>query len=168
MLPLTRILCPVDFSRHAEKALTAAKDLAAEFDAAVLVVHVNPPVFGDNTIGYNAPKVDFNVSPYLEELEKKAQASLDRLVEEHFQDSPLGIETHVAYGNEADQITELADREKADLIVLSTHGKTGVKRWLLGSVAEGVIRRASQPVLAVRITEKNTSSSKNQHEEANK
>ncbi len=154
MFPLNRILCPLDFSRSSLKALEAAKEIALQFGAKIDLVHVIPPVpVSDSGIGYNAPNISFNVSLYLSELEESTHYSLEKVVENNLSDIQSGVTKNVLRGQEADKIVQFASESDSDLIVISTHGKTGLKRLLLGSVAEGIIRHAPAPVLCIRISE---------------
>lgn len=152
MLSFDKILCPLDFSEHSLKALHAAKEMAARFQSTLILLHVNSPVFQGGNIGYNAPSMDFNVTLYQKELNRSAQKSLNDVISKHLDDANFEVQPRVATGREAEQITRLAEKEAVDLIVIATHGKSGLKRLLLGSVAERVIRHARQPVLIIRIS----------------
>ncbi len=154
MFPLHRVLCPLDFSRSSLRALEAAKEIAMQYDAKIDLVHVIPPMpVSDSGIGYNAPNINMNVGLYLNELEESTQYSLEKIVEDTLSEIQSGITKNVLRGKEADKIVQFARESDSDLIVISTHGKTGLKRLLLGSVAEGIIRHAPAPVLSIRISE---------------
>jgi nucleotide-binding universal stress UspA family protein len=145
MLPIKKILCPTDFSEPSYVGLMGANELAEQFSAELLLVHVVSPFHF-----YPSPEgaAGFNVSAYLEEMVNASQKSLDEVAKKRV--SPhLAVRTVVLQGNPADQIVHLAASEKADIIVVATHGWTGWRRFIFGSVAERVVRLASCPVLTV-------------------
>lgn len=141
-----RILVPVDFSAHSLLALAHGKELAALHGASIVLLHVverrSYPAF------YGAP-VDLSVPGSVPELVPRAEAALGR-----FFDEPPGpavpFETRVASGRPASEILTTAATEEVDLIVLATHGLTGLRNLLFGSTAEEVVRRAGCPVFTVR------------------
>ncbi|MFH1135340.1 MAG: universal stress protein [Pseudomonadota bacterium] len=146
MLPFKKILCPTDFSEPSYQALDAARELAAAFSSSLLVIHVaalvQPLTFGGTT------PAAFNVDHYQRELVENSQAFLESLIAERF---PAGFDVKaiVRLGAPAYEIAETAEKEKVDLIVIATHGRTGLERFIYGSVAERVLRFASCPVLAI-------------------
>jgi universal stress protein A len=146
MLPLKRILCPTDFSEHSYKAANAASELASEFSATVHVLHVVPliPTMSDPGV---APG-DFDVDMYQQELEKTAQQDLQEVIHEKMPKEST-VRAIVAHGDVASEIVRVADAEDADIIVIATHGTTGWRHFVLGSVAERVVRHATCPVLMV-------------------
>jgi nucleotide-binding universal stress UspA family protein len=82
---------------------------------------------------------------------QEAEAYL-REVEGRFKGKGFQVDTHVRYGDEAEEILDHAGLKDIDLIAMSSHGRSGVKRWLLGSVAEKVIRHSPKPIFLVRCT----------------
>lgn len=160
MLPFKKILCPLDFSENSLKALESAEDMALHFQATLVLIHVVTPVFQGGNIGYNAPSMDFNVSLYQKELNRSAQKSMEQTVEKYLKNAEFDVETRIDTGRAEDKITEAAEEENVDLIIIATHGKTGLKWLLMGSVAEGVIRHAGPPVLIIRISERRQGYSK--------
>ena len=157
LLPFKRILAPVDFSDHANKALADASELAAQFSARLYVLHVVAPVplmepvdAGDFGLGAPmGPVGGMDVRSYQEQLVAGSKSSLEKLVK---QTVPAEIEVAVIaeVGDAATVIAEVAEREQIDCIVMATHGLTGLSHLLLGSVAEKVVRHAPAPVLVVR------------------
>jgi nucleotide-binding universal stress UspA family protein len=87
-----------------------------------------------------------------EALIKEGEAYL-RTIEKRLKDKGLTVESHLQQGNEAQLILEHSNQKDIDLIAMSTHGRSGVSRWLLGSVAEKVVRHATKPMLLVRSAE---------------
>jgi nucleotide-binding universal stress UspA family protein len=142
MLP-RNILVPTDFSGPSERALDYAIDLAAKLDATIHVVNV----VGWQLLGA-AHGLVLSAGP-IDELLVGCQRTLDALVKSRFGKVAFGP-TLLKTGDPRDLIDEAARDVKADLIVMSTHGRRGVSRLLLGSVAESVVRTAPCPVLLVR------------------
>ena len=148
-MKIKKILWPTDFSKASLKALDAAIELADQFSAEILAVNI----IGEIPAAYGYPGAgSFNVAMYQEELEKNNKERLRETLDQNIKKN-IKTSTKVLHGREADEIVKAADENQADLIVISTHGFTGLKRLLLGSVAEAVIRHADQPVLTIRITE---------------
>jgi nucleotide-binding universal stress UspA family protein len=143
MLRLKTILVPVDFSMASERALKYAISLASA-DTTVVVLHVyNVPV-------YNFPEGAILASPDLAtRLSAGAQVQLDNMLD-LFAESGAKLQASLREGTARDEILAAAKSVDADLIVLGTHGRSGIRRALLGSVADSVIRMADVPVLSVR------------------
>lgn len=136
---IATILCPTDFSIGAEEALRYALFLARVHGAKVKLVHV------DDFSSFGFP----GAGPMIEERHEKQWAELDALAARHRSDE-VAIETDLAHGTAYETIVEYAGLADADMIVLGTHGRTGLSRMLLGSVAERVVRTSRVPVLTVR------------------
>jgi nucleotide-binding universal stress UspA family protein len=145
MLPIRRILCPTDFSDPAADCAKTAGELAQHFDAELLLVNIVPvvPALPPD------PNYVFKVPEYERYLHLDAEKHLaevrEKLVAKH-----VRVRTMVGHGPAAEEIVLIADREKADLIVIATHGSTGFERLMFGSVAEKVVRLAKTPVLTLR------------------
>ncbi|MBN2105188.1 universal stress protein [bacterium] len=152
MFPLKKILCPLDFSDYSVKALKISMEMAEKFKATVIMCHIVTDIPGIGTtygmVHYNTPWL--NLKAFMQEMEKASYDSMDQLIEK-YNNKNVSLKKKVAAGMPADEIIKLAEEEQTDLIVLTTHGRTGLKRIFLGSVAEGVIRHASCPVLSIRI-----------------
>jgi nucleotide-binding universal stress UspA family protein len=149
MLPWKRILWPTDFSEPAYEGLRIATELATQFSSEILLVHVVAPI--PTMAGASAP-TGFHIPTVLEELQESAQKSLEDIRQAKI---PAGIQvrTFVVHGNPAHEIVQLAAQEKADIIVIPTHGESGWQRFVFGSVAEKVVRLADCPVLTIRAPE---------------
>jgi universal stress protein A len=148
MLPFRRILCPTDFSEPALVALKRAEELARHFSAELIVAHAIPDVPGPHA--YSDPPVatTFDVPLYQQELGIYAEKLLKDLVSQHI--SPeVRTRDQVTSGNAPTEILRLAAKEHVDLIVIASHGETGWRRLVFGSVAEKVVRHAPCPVLTI-------------------
>lgn len=146
MKPFTKILTAIDFSENSECAFDYALTLATQFNAELTIVHViNEPV---DLRGFYVPHISF------EQLEKEIEESAAKMMQT-FCSSKLATfsnyKTAIVTGIPYDEIIAAAARIDASLIVLGTHGRTGIDRILFGSTAERVVRSASCPVLTVRL-----------------
>lgn len=138
------ILVPIDFSECSEQALDYAVALATKFDAKVHLLNVISIPF------VAVPEVGSVISPtVLESVVHENQKALDNLADARRTKVAIG-DTLLRTGDARDEILHTAESLGADLIVMGTHGRRGVTRALLGSVAEVVVRTAPCPVLTVR------------------
>jgi nucleotide-binding universal stress UspA family protein len=140
MLPIRTILYPTDFSPPSAYAFPLACALARDYGARLVVVHVIPPP--RPTYSEFAP-----LEPDPNELAAEARAKLSEL---RPLDASVRVEYQVWEGAPAVEIMNVARQSHADLIVMGTHGRTGLGRLLLGSVAEEILRRAPCPVLTLK------------------
>ncbi len=143
MLTFKNILVPVDFTETSTKALDYAMELAKRFESKVTILHAyEVPVFGfpDGALIATADITG--------RISNAAQQSLAALVDAR-KSAGLTVEGVLRNGVTYDEINALADEISADLIVIGTHGRRGLARALLGSVAENVIRTAKVPVLTI-------------------
>jgi nucleotide-binding universal stress UspA family protein len=147
MLPLKKILCPTDFSDPSIEAMGVACELAVNFSAELIVIHVVTPIPVMST--QHMSPTSFNVAEYQEEMKKSSTQHLRELVEKRVPKA-VSVRTLVVSGDPAEQIVNTAKNEGADLVVIATLGQTGMKRLVFGSVAEKVVRLAGQPVLTIR------------------
>lgn len=138
-LPKNKVLVPTDFSEPSVDAIRTARELV-ETDADLTVIHVLEP------IEYTAPASLFaDFEP--DARTSRATKFLDEFLQRH---ELTGLAIEVVIGNPGMKITEFASENGVELIVLPSHGHHGLKRILLGSVAERVLRHAECPVLVLR------------------
>ncbi|HEV8247699.1 MAG TPA: universal stress protein [Polyangiaceae bacterium] len=145
---MKRILVPVDFSECSDNAFARAVELAKAFGATIDVLHVwEAPKFLPPELLIAGP----GPQQTLAELSKtRAEAELGEFLNRVV---PLGMSVGLAHAEEGSAATKIVEAASAggyDLLVVGTHGRTGVERVLLGSVAERVVRHAKIPVLSVR------------------
>lgn len=147
---LSRILVPTDFSPSSDAALEYAKMLAERLSVSMHVLHVieEPDVAG----GWGSEVYISELPRIREAAQREAEKRLNGIFTAN-ERGRLKVSTEVADGRAARTIVEVARQQEIDLIVMGTHGRSGVARLLLGSVTEKVLRTASCPVLAVRTTE---------------
>ena len=137
-MKLNTILFPTDFSHTGDAALAYASLLARDTGARLLIVHVEEP-----PTGYGGEMYYGILEPDTEELEQMLKEVVPS-------ESGVPYEHRLVTGEPARTLVRLAKEEDADLIVMGTHGRTGVMRILMGSVAEAVVRRAPCPVLTYK------------------
>jgi universal stress protein A len=147
MLPITKILCPTDFSEPSYKALETANELARHFNAEIILIHILSPVFI-----YPATALTPGLTKTSEindvERDEMAYKSLSMTLKEKVSDS-IKSRSIMGKGSPAEEIVRCAKEEKVDLILIGTHGFTGWRHLILGSVAEKVVRLASCPVITI-------------------
>jgi len=144
-LPIKNILVPVDFSEPSNHALDYAMRFAQLNDARITPLHVieRPVYYPDSGLYYPGAET-------FEQITAAADQAVARICKEKKLVKPLLRKVVVKIGEPYRTIIDIAETEKASLILLSTRGNTGVARVLLGSTAERVVRYASCPVLVVR------------------
>jgi universal stress protein A len=144
---IRRILAPTDFSEYSKQAVAYAYELAQTFSARLLLLHVvELPVYPVEAFLPSAEGTTL-----LDDLERQARLELAQLLSkaEH---PKVDVMCLVAVGTPYYKILEVAEAEKVDLIVMATHGRTGLGHLVMGSVAERVMRMAPCPVLTIRPT----------------
>lgn len=136
---IKRILFPTDFSHTGDAALAFATSLARESDGRLIIVHVQeaPMAYGGGEMYYGIPE------PTTDEL-------MNMLHDVKPTDSSVPVEYRLVTGDPADAVVRLAEDHDVDLIVLGSHGRTGLTRLLMGSVAEAIVRKAHCPVLVYK------------------
>jgi nucleotide-binding universal stress UspA family protein len=140
------ILVPIDFSDHSKKALSFAIQIAARYEARLQLLHT---IEEPNLPYFYAPIGGLSVAKHLEELEARSNEAIDQLMDE--MDGPVvAYDKFVTSGRPAAEIIRHAEQNNSDMIVISTHGLTGLERMLLGSTASEVLRHAECPVLTVK------------------
>mgnify|MGYP003288102568 CR=1 FL=1 len=139
------ILAPTDFSEFSKRVLRSALELAQTFEAKLSLLNVveppPSPIEGlvPSTLGAN----------FLDDLERQASHALAAVLPEA-QSTKVEVVRRVVVGIPYRKIIEVAAEEQADLIVMATHGRTGLSHLVMGSVAERVVRTAPCPVLTIR------------------
>ncbi len=142
MLPIKKIVCPTDFSEPADMGMRAAIELSEQFSAELVVVHVVNPLPMVSSSATLLPII-------IEGLRESAQKGMDDLFAEVI---PKNIQAgyQIVDGSTAEEIVKIAREEGADLIVIATHGQSGWRKFVFGSVTEKVMRIAECPVLTIR------------------
>ena len=137
--PFERILCPVDFDDNS-MALDYARELAAHGGGKLFLVHVVMPI---------PPPPNLPIEPYPPASVDKAKVRLEGIAKERLE-GKVPYEFCVKVGNPAEEIISTSAEVGAQLILMATHGRRGLKHLVLGSVAERVVRESRVPVLTLR------------------
>jgi nucleotide-binding universal stress UspA family protein len=144
-LSIRTILVPTDFSKMSIQVIEPAKWLAGRFAAAIHLVHVYE---SDYPAGLVVPAPPFSVTPYEQEAKERVAGELDALAHKY---GLSAARCHVLSGTPAfNEICGLAGEARADLIVMPTHGRTGLEHMFLGSTAERTVRHSPCPVFVMR------------------
>lgn len=133
-----KILFPTDFSHASDGALAHAATLARETGARLIILHVEEPpmAYGGGELYYGVPNPD--------------NAALIKMLQAVVPPIDVPYEHRLVVGDPAGEVVRVAEDEGVDLIVMGTHGRTGLRRLLMGSVAEAVLRRAPCPVFTLK------------------
>lgn len=147
MLTVQKILAPTDFSKHSEHALEYACGLAEKLGAELHLLHV----LADLVVPAGPdPMLVAGMPPeYYAEVERQARESLETVVKDGWP-RPIRIQRAAVWGEAVEEVNAYAREHDIDLIVIATHGRTGLSHILLGSVAERIVREAPCPVLTLR------------------
>jgi nucleotide-binding universal stress UspA family protein len=140
MLPIRTVLHPTDFSDYSDYAFRLACSLARDYGARLVVLHVATPPMVDYAEGVIPPEP----AGYKDQLR-------ERLHQLQAGDPKVRVEHRLVEGDAATEILQVAGETRCDVIVVGTHGRTGLGRMLMGSVAEQVVRKAPCPVLTVKV-----------------
>ena len=144
MKDLKRILVPTDLSKFSTVAFEYAKFLAKTFDADLFILHVV-----EETPVVSAYSMDLSLPAVAEELTKQAEVNLNEFVKAEL-GSVARLHVEVRRGNPFTEICKYADEYSIGLIIVATHGRTGLAHMVMGSTAERIVQRAHAPVLAVK------------------
>ena len=152
MLLFKKILCPTDFSEPSYKALKAADELAKEFKSELILIHVLSPIQAFPTAPGFIPGqpaatgyIPTQIPP---EAEGYAKESLKMTLKEKVSEE-VNAKSELLFGSPSEEIAKYAKESKVSTIIMGTHGFTGWRHLLLGSVTEKVVRIASCPVLTI-------------------
>jgi nucleotide-binding universal stress UspA family protein len=146
-MQIRSILLPTDFSECGNYALSYAAALARKFEASIIFVHVIEPMVP--TVGYSGMSEPLAIADISDQLEDSAESELPKIAQCEAC-AGLEVEELIVHGEAAAEIVRVARERHVDLIIVSSHGRTGLGRILFGSTAEAVVRHASCPVLVVK------------------
>ena len=138
--PYKTILCPLDFDDNSLMTLDRAVEIARHFDSRLILLYVLPLVISPGDIP--------PLAGMYEEQEKAARAKLDDIAKQKL--SGLKHELLVYVGDVIECILNVQKKHRSDLVVMATHGRRGLARMFVGSVAEAIVRKATCPVLTIR------------------
>ncbi len=143
--PVKRILCPTDLSEPSYTGVSAAVAIAENQAAELILIHVVIPVYhGSSTL----LPLGFDAKEYYEEMKEIARNNLEEHIKRQIP-KEVNVRILIKEGNASDEIIKASEKEEADLIVIATHGWTGWRRFMFGSVAEKVVRLSTRPVVTI-------------------
>jgi universal stress protein A len=146
MVEIKRVLAPTDFSAHSERAVRYACGLAERLGAELHLLHVLSEII---PAGPDPLLMPVMPPQFYQENEARAKATLQGLLKPDW-GRPSNVVTAVRWGSPVEAIVDYAGEQSIDLLVIATHGRTGLSHVLLGSVAERIVREAPCPVLTIR------------------
>ncbi len=160
-MKIKQILVPLDGSDAAKQALPHAVSIARRVDAAIILLRVVPvqsyvSLSDPNMVldsGTGATAYDYEMVRELQEKGRETAVAYLNEKQALLQQDGIACETIIGEGDEAGTIVDTAVEQKADMIVMTTHGRSGFSRWMMGSVAERVLREAKCPIMVVRHSE---------------
>ncbi len=150
LLPIKKILCPIDFSDFSFQALDGAGELASHFGAELCVLHVTQLAETVCSLDVFGADTQWDMAGYERAMREGAESELQKVVKRE-QLRKIAVQPFLLEGYPADKIVGVAEIENVDLIVIATHGRSGWRHMVFGSVAERVIRLAPCPVLVIQI-----------------
>lgn len=152
MASIKKIAFCTDFSENAEQAFDLAFDLTQKYQAQLLLVHVVPPLVFPSPVMEDFISEQANIK-FSEDAAKRAMEQMGENYIKKMGDHP-NTSARVLSGHPASEILNFINEEKVDLVVMGTHGLTGIAHFFLGSTAEKVVRRADCSVLTVHQAKK--------------
>jgi len=147
---ISKVLAATDFSEDSSLAFSYAEDIARKFGAEIVVLHVDQPLAPVMVSPDLGPAMDVGAMSRIgEEQRLIAQRELDKIVQ-RLRDDGIKAKSLLKVGSPFLEILRASQTENADLIVMGTHGRTGLAHVLMGSVAERVVQKSAVPVLTIR------------------
>ena len=140
-----KILVTLDGSELAEEVIPYVEDIAKRCNAEIILMRVSPPAHTVVAEGVVVSPLD----EQLDQIEADFKRYLDR-VADVLRARGLTVQTVIRFGNPAEEIVDFSENNDVKLIAIATHGRSGLSRWVYGSVAEKVLRAASAPILLIR------------------
>jgi len=143
MIKIKNILLPTDFSSLSLSVSEYAVNLAEQYSAKLHILHVlekTPPILTIRSLDLSEEKI-------IKTIEQDAQKRIENVVKKIKKNKSIEVEAVIRKGIDFEEIIKYSEKSKIDLIVIATHGRTGIMHTLLGSVAEKVIRLSKIPVL---------------------
>lgn len=146
MIEINRILAPTDFSAHSRRAVRFACGIAEKFGAELHLLHALSEII---PAGPDPLLMPVMPPQFYEDNEARAKETIGQFLDPAW-GRPAAVIHAVRWGGPVESIVDYAEEAKIELIVIATHGRTGLSHVLLGSVAERIVREAPCPVLTIR------------------
>lgn len=139
-----KILCPLDFSEFTDEIVNYAVNIAGKYGAELHFLHIVP------NLNYFTPYESFLTPENLIAIEKNIEAEVDKDFEKIIKKVDMPVKKIVKNGAPFVEIIDYVKAESIDLVIMGTHGRSGIEHILIGSVAEKVVRKSPCPVLTIR------------------
>jgi universal stress protein A len=139
-----KIVCPIDFSEFTDEILKYAVNITKKFNAELHLIHIIP------NLNYFTPYESFLTPENLVAIEKNIEKEVEKDFEKVMKDINMPLKKIVKTGVTFVEIIDYIKEEDIDLVVMGTHGRSGIEHILIGSVAEKVVRKSPCPVLTIR------------------
>jgi len=139
-----KIVCPVDFSEFTDDILKYATNIAKKYDAELHLLHVIP------NLNYFTPYESFLTPENLVLMEKNIEKEVEKDFEKIIQSIDISVKKIIKTGVIFVEIMDYIKEENIDLVIMGTHGRSGIEHILIGSVAEKIVRKSACPVLTIR------------------
>ena len=149
MFPFKKILCPTDFSEASLCGIKMAKEMVDKFDSEVILLNVHKPIRHLPVPRMEASDITFDVTGFEKAIVEEARDSLAELKKTILGDTAK-VKLLVHIGHPAKDILKVAEEENVEAIFIATHGRSGLTKFMFGSVAQRIIRQAHCPVLSIR------------------
>ena len=143
-MSLKKIICALDLADHSKVVAAHAAMLAKLSGASIIAVYAAPTM--TQYTGFHVPPN--TIDDFVGEIVTGAGKAMEEFIAEHFEG--IEVTSEVVIGYAAEEILAISDREEASLIVMGTHGRSGIDRILFGSVAEKVVKNSKIPVMTIR------------------
>ncbi len=148
MLRPTKILVPTDFSKYADNSLKQALDIAREYGAKVCLIHVLPDEFRSIADDYTDVSItEETLQHYEDKMTASARKKMEKQVTKVIGDDPVEVVKEMVTGRPEEEIVKYQQENGVDLVVISSLGKSGFSKYLIGNVARGVLKGTTCPVL---------------------
>jgi len=143
-----KIVCPIDFSEFTDEIVKYAVNITKKFNAELHLIHIIP------NLNYFTPYESFLTPENLVAIEKNIEKEVEKDFEKVTKDIDMPLKKIVKTGVTFVEIIDYIKEEDIDLVVMGTHGRSGIEHILIGSVAEKVVRKSPCPVLTIRPRDK--------------
>ncbi len=144
MIEMKKIICALDLSEHSKVVAEYATSYAKLSGASIIAVYAAPTL--TQYSGFHVPPN--TIDSFVGEIVSGAETAMAEFISQYF--PGVEVRSEVVVGYAAEEIVALATAEEADLIVMGTHGRTGIDRVLFGSVAEKIVKTSPMPVLTIK------------------
>ncbi len=148
MAEIKKILFPIDLTENSSKILPYVLSVSEKYGSTIYLLHVVPDLqkWAKEYIAHTSPYTSLNL--FKKEALEGAEKAMDRVCEEQLQSCP-NFQRRVVSGDPATEILRITESEDIDLVIMGTHGRKGLEHFVMGSVAENVVKQSAVPVITI-------------------